>query len=53
KRELGAGYANTLASMANLASTYTNQGGWEEAEKLELQVMETSKTKLGVHHPAT
>ncbi|CAG9951683.1 unnamed protein product [Clonostachys rosea f. rosea IK726] len=39
--------------MANLASTYTNQGRWEEAEKLGLQVMETSKMKLGVDHPST
>ena len=33
--------------MANLASTFWNQGRWEEAEKLFVQVMETSKTKLG------
>ncbi|KAK7180300.1 PFS and TPR domain-containing protein [Paraphaeosphaeria sporulosa] len=39
--------------MANLASTYRNQGRWEEAEKLEVQVMETRKTKLGADHPST
>jgi tetratricopeptide repeat protein len=39
--------------MANLASTYRNQGRWEEAEKLEVQVMETRKTKLGADHPDT
>ena len=39
--------------MANLASTYRNQGRWEEAEKLEVQVMETSKTKLGADRPDT
>ncbi|KAK0712753.1 hypothetical protein B0T26DRAFT_651449 [Lasiosphaeria miniovina] len=39
--------------MANLASTFWNQGRWEEAEKLEVQVMETSKTKLGADHPST
>jgi hypothetical protein len=39
--------------MANLASTYRNQGRWDDAEKLEVQVMETSKTKLGVDHPDT
>ena len=33
--------------MANLASTYWNQGRWEEAEELEVQVMETSKRMLG------
>jgi len=39
--------------MANLASTYRNQGRWEEAEKLDIQVMETRKTKLGPAHPDT
>ncbi|KAH7304549.1 hypothetical protein B0I35DRAFT_149874 [Stachybotrys elegans] len=44
---------STLASMANLASTFWKQGRWEEAEKLEVQVMETRKTKLRVDHPTT
>jgi pentatricopeptide repeat protein len=39
--------------MANLASTYRKQGRWEEVEKLFVQVMETSKTKLGADHPST
>ncbi|RYP58915.1 hypothetical protein DL770_010331 [Monosporascus sp. CRB-9-2] len=39
--------------MANLASTYWNQGRWEEAEKLEVRVMETRKMKLGANHPDT
>jgi hypothetical protein len=39
--------------MANLASTYWNQGRWDEAEQLEVQVMETRKTKLGADHPDT
>ena len=34
-------------------STYRNQGRWDDAEKLDMQVMETSKTKLGVDHPDT
>lgn len=29
--------------MANLASTYRNQGRWDEAEELGVQVMETRK----------
>jgi hypothetical protein len=29
--------------MANLASTYSNQGRWKEAEELEVLVMETRK----------
>ncbi|KAF2258015.1 hypothetical protein CC78DRAFT_526994 [Lojkania enalia] len=39
--------------MANLASTYRNQGRWDAAEELEVQVMETSKKKLGAGHPST
>jgi TRAP-type mannitol/chloroaromatic compound transport system substrate-binding protein len=39
--------------MVNLTSTYGYQGWWEEAEKLEVQVMETRKTKLGADHPDT
>ena len=50
---LGQEHPNTLASMANLASTYRNQGRWKEAEKLEVKVMETSKGVLGQDHPNT
>jgi len=39
--------------MANLASTYRNQGRWKEAEELEVQVMETRKRVLGAEHPST
>ena len=39
--------------MANLASTYSNQGRWKEAEELEVQVMETFKRVLGEEHPDT
>jgi lipopolysaccharide biosynthesis regulator YciM len=39
--------------MNNLASTYRSQGRWEEAESLFVQVMETSKSKLGADHPDT
>src|SRR5438477_12756555 len=39
--------------MAKLGRTYKDQGRWEEAEKLEVQVMETRKTKLGADHPDT
>ncbi len=34
------------------ASTFWNQGRWEEAEQLFLQVMENRKTKLGADHPS-
>ena len=49
--KLGADHPDTLTSIANLVSTYQNQGWWEEAEKLEVQVTETRKTKLGADHP--
>jgi hypothetical protein len=39
--------------MHNLASTYWNQGRWDDAERLDVQVMETRKTKLGADHPHT
>jgi hypothetical protein len=41
KTKLRAGHPSTLTSIANLASTYWNQGRWDEAEELEVQVMET------------
>ncbi|KAJ5330533.1 hypothetical protein N7476_000316 [Penicillium atrosanguineum] len=46
-------HPDTLSSMANLASTFWNQGRWSEAEQLQVQVMETRKTKLGADHPDT
>ena len=53
KRVLGEEHPDTLTSMANLASTYQNQGRWKEAEELEVQVMKTSKRVLGEEHPFT
>jgi hypothetical protein len=44
---------DTLTNMANLASTFWNQGRWEESEKLEVQVLETRKRRLGEEHPST
>ena len=41
----------TLMSMANLASTYWNQGRWKEAVTLEVVVMEKTKQVLGDDHP--
>ena len=46
-------HPDTLTSMANLASTYWNQGRWKEAEELDVQVMETRKRMLGAEHPDT
>ncbi|KAI2483738.1 TPR-12 multi-domain protein [Pyrenophora tritici-repentis] len=53
KKKLGLDHPSTLTSMANLASTYRNQGRWDAAEELEVQVMETRKKKLGADHPDT
>ena len=39
--------------MANLASTYRNQGRWKEAEELQAKEMETRKRVLGEEHPDT
>ncbi|KAJ5651978.1 hypothetical protein N7507_009404 [Penicillium longicatenatum] len=43
----------TLYSTALLAVAYRLEGAWREAEQLEVQVMETRKTKLGANHPDT
>jgi hypothetical protein len=53
KRMLGTEHPFTLTSMTNLASTYSNQGQWKEAEELEVQVMETRERMLGTEHPST
>src|SRR5947207_15189382 len=53
KRVLGEEHAYTLSSMANLASTFWNQGRWKEAEELDVQVMETFKRVVGAEHPST
>jgi hypothetical protein len=51
KRVLGKEHPDTLTSIANLASTYGNQGRWKEDDKVvEVQVMETIKRVLGEKH---
>jgi hypothetical protein len=39
--------------MANLAATYWEQGRLDEAKKLEVEVIEIQKKKLGLYHPST
>jgi Tetratricopeptide repeat len=46
-------HPGTLTIMANLASTYRDQGRRQEAEELEAQVMETRSRMLGTEHPGT
>ena len=53
KRVVGVEYPDMLTSMANLASTYKNQGRWKEAKELNMQVIEMSLRVLGVEHPST
>ena len=53
KKLFGADHPVTLSSMGNLASTYSNQGRWSEAEQLNIQVMEMRKKLLGGDHPDT
>ena len=48
---MGPEHPSTLTSMANLASNYWNQGRWDEAEKLDMQVMEASIAVLELEHP--
>lgn len=53
KTKLGVDHPDTLTNMANLASTYRDQGRWANVEALDVQVMEASETKLGADHPDT
>ena len=39
--------------MANLASTYQNQGRWKEAEELQAKELEICTRVLGPRHPDT
>ena len=48
----GPEHPSTLTSMANLVSTYWNQGRWEEAEELNVQVIETRKRVFVLEHPS-
>jgi len=43
--KFGARPPKTLTTVSNLASTYWNQGRWDEAEELDLQILETRKTQ--------
>ncbi len=53
KRVLGEEHPDTLLAMANLASTYWDQGRWKDAEELQLQVLTSQKRVLGEEHPDT
>ena len=53
KEVLGEGHPDTLRSMGNLARTYSQQGQWDKAEKLQVEVMEKNKEVLREGHPST
>ncbi|KAK5694971.1 hypothetical protein LTR17_024732 [Elasticomyces elasticus] len=53
KRVLGKEHPSTLTSMANLASTYSDQGKSKEAAELSEQVLVVRKRVLGEEHPST
>jgi hypothetical protein len=53
KRWFDLEHLDTLTSMANMASTYQNQGRWKETEELKVQVLEKRKRVLGQEHPYT
>jgi tetratricopeptide (TPR) repeat protein len=44
---------NEVEEMAVLASTYRDQGRWSDAERLQVQVVEAKKKKLGEEHSDT
>ena len=53
KKLLGAEHPDTLTSMSNLALTYSNQGNLNEAEQLNVEVLDMRKKLLGAEHPHT
>ncbi|KAL2814692.1 violaceus kinesin [Aspergillus cavernicola] len=53
KQEHGDIDPSILASMADLAWTYGEQGQWKKAEELEVQVLEVRSRVLGPEHPDT
>lgn len=53
QQELGDTHPDTLRSMSNLASLYTNQGKNDLAEPLFVSCLDMRKTALGETHPDT
>ncbi|KAJ5007381.1 hypothetical protein K4K57_010796 [Colletotrichum sp. SAR 10_99] len=50
---LGQEHPSTLTSMANLASTFWNQGRWKEAEELQAKELSICSRVLREEHPDT
>jgi tetratricopeptide (TPR) repeat protein len=53
KKLLGPEHPATLLTIGNLARIYSEQGRWDEAEHLELQVMNIRKKLFGTEHQHT
>jgi hypothetical protein len=53
KSELGEKHPDTTTAMANLASTWQQQGRLDEAEQLGVEVLELQESVLGEKHPDT
>ncbi|KAL6690813.1 TPR-like protein [Trichoderma pleuroticola] len=53
ERKFGKDDASTLQSISLLALIISDQGRWDEAEGLQVQVMKTFKAKLGADHLET
>jgi hypothetical protein len=51
--DLGVEHPSPLTSMANLASTFWNQGRWKEAEELQAKELDICSRVLGKEHPFT
>ena len=52
-KEEGTKHPSTLTSIANLAVTYSEQGKYDEAEELQLKVLDLHRKMLGPEHPNT
>ena len=52
KEQLGSDHPDTISSMDDLALTYSNQGRWNEAKELQLDVVKARKSKFGSDHNA-
>jgi tetratricopeptide (TPR) repeat protein len=50
---LGADHPDTLRALGNLATTYHRLGRYQEAEPLEVTVLEKQKKVLSAGHPHT
>jgi Tetratricopeptide repeat len=50
---LGEKHPDTITAMANLASTWHQQGRLDKAEELEIHVLELRKAVLEEKHPDT